>query len=148
MVLVRGEAGRMGTKLITALLLLTLLSGCAPTSDYTPYYLTTGGVKVYAEQEPPVGDAQVLEFCTGEREPLYHTTLNFYSGSLYALSNYRQALLNNGFVTESLTQTGDLLDTVLSDSTERVRLIYQATGTIRIVFENQAGVAHILLEEV
>lgn len=138
----------MGAKLIPLLLALCLLCGCSTEERYIPYYVTDSGAHIHATDTPAEHDKQVLEFCEGEYSPLYHTTLNFYSGDLYALSNYRARLLALGWETISLTQTSELLDTVLTDGTERVRLIYQNTGVIRIVFENQSGAAHILLEEV
>lgn len=97
--------------------------------------------------EQSVQEKQVLEYCVGTEDPLYYTSINSYEGSLYALSYFRQQLLSRGYTERVWTQSSDLLDTILSGNGERVRLIYQSNGSIRIVFENQAGAAHILLEE-
>lgn len=143
MVLVWTRIGAVGA----ALSLLFLLSGCMePRVEYVPYVVLDNGRLLHGNEENYTGSKQVLEFCTGFTEPLYTGELNFYHGTLYGLSNYRELLLNNGFEETTVTKTSDLLDSTLSNGSDRVRLIYQNTGTIRIVFENRSGAAHILLE--
>lgn len=138
----------MGAKLTVALLLALLLTGCASRVENRPYYLSDDGVKVYSSESADPYKKQVLEFCHGPDYALYHTRLNSYDGSLYALSNYREMLLENGYVEQSCTRTSSLIDCVLYNHQGRVRLIYQSTGAIRIVFENKDCAAHILLKEI
>lgn len=139
----------MGAKLTIIALVLLLLQGCAVQTVHTPYYLSETGEKVYAGQESNPRDKQVLEYCTSAgAEPMYNTSLNFYTGNLASISNYRERLVGNDFRTQSIVQTSERIDEVLGNGFERVRLIYTSSGTIRIVFENPEGVAHILLEEV
>lgn len=139
----------MGTKLTALALLALFLTGCSPHTTYQPYYLTESGERVYAGQESSPVEKQALEYCTDDdAEPLYNTSLNFYTGNLASISNYRERLLAKDFDTKSIVKTPERIDEVLSNGFERVRLIYTSSGTIRIVFENPEGVAHILLEEV
>lgn len=139
----------MGAKLTAIALTLLLLQGCAAQTVRTPYYLSEAGEKVYAGQESNPREKQALEYCASVgAEPMYNTSLNFYTGNLASISNYRECLISNDFRTQSIVQTSERIDEVLSNGFERVRLIYTSSGTIRIVFENPKGVAHILLEEV
>lgn len=146
----RRTAQRVGAQLAVLLILLT---SCSVKENRIPYVQLDSGTltpdgQVHIDdyqRELFVTDHQVLDFCTGPAETLDKGELNFYYGSIYALSNYRGLLLNNGFTTETLEQTSTLLDTTLSNGSERVRLIYQVSGTIRILFENPEGQAHILL---
>ena len=133
----------MGAKLIPLAAAFLLLCGCAQQTMYVPYALQEDGSCRY----PSKGytSHQVLEYCEGTTDKLTHTELNFYDGSLYALSNYRAWLMSNGFVETAKTQSATILDSMLTNAGDRVRLIYQSTGTIRIITENPEGLAHILL---
>jgi hypothetical protein len=137
------------------LLLLTLLSGCTRTVDIFYIYVSEG---VYAHEDKvwdqgvirdrfPT-DKQALQFVTDDHGiQLVRGELAYYRGTLYSLSNYRELLLANGYVTENLTRTSNLLDTTLRGPDSRVRLIYQRGANIRILFEKPECLAHILLEE-
>ena len=94
-------------------------------------------------------DTQALQYVTDASGiSLSSGELAYYTGTLYSLSNYRELLLENGYRIESEVRTSDVLDTTLSSGSDRVRLIYQPSGSIRILFENLGGAAHILLEGV
>ena len=133
----------MGAKLTAAVLAIFLLCGCSAKTVYVPYALQEDG-----SHRLPMSDYtshQVLEYCGGTTDRLSPGELSTYHGSLYALSNYREYLMYNGFVETSYEASASVLNSLLDNGSERVRLIYQSTGTIRIVMENQAGLAHILL---
>ena len=143
MVLVRRTAGGMGAKLTAAVLTILLLCGCSAKTVYVPYALQEDGshrlpMSTYTSH-------QVLEYCDGTLDKLSKGELSTYHGTLYALSNYRVYLMNNGFVETSYEATSSVLNSLLDNGSEKVRLIYQSSGTIRIVMENQEGLAHILL---
>lgn len=146
----------MGTSLKVLLLslLFTALCGCSQTVEQ-PY--TFLGDNTYScgdvvwengvSRNKLPTDAQALQYVTdGTRIDLVPGDLAFYSGSLYSLSNYRKLLLEEGYIIESETRSPILLDTTLNFGGDRVRLIYQSSGSIRILFENQEGFAHILLK--
>lgn len=147
----------MGAKLscctLLFLLLLTL-AGCAE-RNFIPYQYVSEGVylcegKVWDGTEwrdANETDVQALQYVTSE-DPieLYPYDLVSYDGSLYSLSNYRKLLLDNGYEIEAEERTSAVLDTTLFKEDDRVRLIYQSSGSVRILFENQEGLAHILLE--
>lgn len=134
----------MGTKLIPILLSLLLLCGCQQSVEYVPYAQQEDGSCRYPMRE--YTSHQVLEYCPGTLDTLTKGELSAYHGSLYALSNYRAYLLAKGFVETSRESTASVLDSMLDNGDERVRLIYQSSGTIRIIVENPDGLAHILLE--
>ena len=144
----------MGAAVICSLCLLT--SGCARI-EYRPYMYIDDGVFLYEGKVWDHGevrartptDKQALQFiCDHNGVDLVKGELAYYEGSLYSLSNYREYLINCGYVEEHTTRTRDLLDTTLSNGNDRVRLIYQQSGRIRILFENQPAPAHIILEGV
>lgn len=135
----RRGIGSLGAQLI----LLLLLTSCRTVVEETPYAQLENGL-LYADGT--TSTKQVLEFCTGPITPMYKGELNFYEGDLYSLSNYRELLLLNGFTEITCNKSSTLLDSLLSNGEESVRLIYQSTGAIRIIHEKTNGIAHILLE--
>lgn len=145
----------MGAKLICCLLSLLLLSGCAETIS-VPYSYVAEGVYMcgdtvwedgVARDRTPT-DKQALQYITDANGVnLYPCGLVTYTGTLYDLSNYRELLLENGYVITTEVRTSNMLDTVLLNGDGRVRLIYLASGSIRILFEKPESVAHILLKE-
>ena len=147
----------MGPKIsCCALLLLILLCGCTRVVE-RPYMYITDGVYVYGDMVEDCGlmrnrtptDTQALQYITDDSGiSLTPGELASYDGSLYSLSNYRELLLSNGYVIDSEIRTADILDTTLSFGEDKVRLIYQPSGSIRILFKNSKGAAHILLEGV
>ena len=134
----------MGAKLTTAMLVIFLLCGCQQRVEYVPFAQQEDGSLRYPMQS--YTSHQVLEYCDGTADALSKGELNFYHGTLYALSNYRSYLLANGFTETHFENTASVLDSMLDNGEERVRLIYQSSGTIRIFLENPDGLAHILLE--
>ncbi len=136
----------MGAKLTAILLSLILLCGCTSREEFIPYAVQADGSRRYPGEE--YTSHQVLNWCDGTSDTLTKGELYFYTGSLYAVSNYRTHLLSNGFEEVSSSNSDTLLDSLLSNGDERVRLLYQSTGTIRILLEKSDGVAHILLEGV
>lgn len=135
----------MGAKLIAALTCLLLLVSCGPSPiEYVPYTLQEDGTQRLPES--CYTSHQLLQWCEGPSSKLVWRELYFYDGSLYALSNFRRSLLNHGYVEEVREQSSSVLDILLTSDAERVRLIYQSSGTIRIIMENPDGLAHILLE--
>ena len=134
----------MGAKLIPLLLPFLLLCSCQAPTEFVPYAQQEDGSWRYPMQN--YTSHQVLEYCEGTLDTLSKGELNFYHGSLYALSNYRAYLMGNGFVETHYEATASVLDSMLDNGDERVRLIYQSSGTIRIIVENPDGLAHILLE--
>ena len=156
MVLEQSANRRVGAKL-ALLLSLLLLTGCTTkvVKQNVPYVRLESGeiatattvFTMHGARARTAKDSQPLYFCTDWGDSvLEQRNLIQYEGSLYSLSNYRQALLDNGWVEDSLVQTSDLLDSMLVRDNDRVRLIYQSTGMIRILFDNPQGAAHILLE--
>ncbi len=147
----------MGTKIsCCALLMLMLLCGCTQTVE-RPYVYVSAGVYAYGDMVDDCGvmrnrtptDTQALQYITDDGGiSLIPGELASYEGSLYSLSNYRELLLSNGYVIDREIRTADILDTTLSAGEDRVRLIYQPSGSIRILFKNLKGAAHILLEGV
>lgn len=146
----------MGAKIILCIPLLLLLCGCTQTIEHPYVYVEEG---VYACEETvwehgksrsrTPTDTQALQYVTDDRGiELSHGELAHYTGTLYSLSNYRELLLEHGYIVEKEVRTASVLDTTLSCSGDRVRIIYQQSGSIRILFENEQGVAHILLEGV
>ncbi len=133
----------MGSKLTVLAITLLLLCGCSPSVEYVPYAQQADGTYRYPEAD--YTSHQVLQWCEGTTDALTKGELYFYNGSLYALSNYRAYLMSNGFSEVESAKTDALLDSVLSNGDEKVRLIYQSSGTIRILLEKSDGVAHILL---
>lgn len=147
----------MDTKLIKCLVLLStllVLTGCTE-RNFIPYqyisegvYLCEGRVWDGTEwRDANVTDKPALQYVTSD-DPieLYPCDLVSYDGSLYSISNYRKLLLDNGYRIESETRTSSTLDTTLYNEEDRVRIIYQSSGSIRILFENSRGLAHIILE--
>lgn len=135
-------------------LLTLLLCGCTVRVD-KPYEYIREGVYASGDVVSENGnlrsrtptDNQALQFVPdGGGISLVPGELAYYTGSLYSLSNYRELLLKEGYITDSLTRTSEVLDTTLSRGGDRVRLIYQQSGSVRILFENKEGLAHILLE--
>lgn len=131
----------MGAKIIPILLSTLLLCGCTYEAA-VPYVQLADNVYATEEvvweegnvRDRQVTDKQVLQYVTDDNGiDLQPGELAFYYGTLYSLSNYRAQLLSEGYTIESETQTPDVLDTVLSKEGERVRLIYQRSGTIRII---------------
>lgn len=131
----------MSVRKLLPLLCLLVLCGCTYQKDMPYVYITEG---VYATsdrvwdngvvRERQVTDKQALQYITDDNGvDLQKGELVFYHGTLYSLSNYRAYLLAEGYVVESETRTSDLLDTILSKDSQRVRLIYQKSGTIRII---------------
>lgn len=129
---------------------------CTFQTERTPFELLEGGAHAFGDvvledgvsRLRTVTDKQVLQFiCDDTGAHLKPGELAYYTGTLYDLSNYRTLLLDEGFSTEVLYQTASVLDTTLVFDDERVRLIYTSSGTIRILFEKEEGVAHILLKE-
>lgn len=134
----------MGAKLTAILCACLLLCGCTPKQEYMPYTQQEDGTSRY-----PLSDYtshQVLEWCEGTFDTLTKGELSTYHGSLYAISNYRAYLLSKGFQEVASENSASVLDSMLDNGDERVRLIYQSSGTIRIIMENPDGLAHILLE--
>lgn len=147
----------MGPKMISVILLLgALLCGCAYTVEVPYVYIQEGvyacGDTVYdhgSTRKRTPTDLQALQYIPdGSAIELLPGELVSYSGTLYSLSNYRMILLQNGYVIESEQRTCDILDTTLVCGEDRVRLIYQPSGHIRILFKDIRGPAHILLEEI
>lgn len=146
----------MGTKIkiLTVSALFLMLCGCTKVITVPYTYVSEGvyacGDKVWENnviRDKTSVDRQALQFIQDDRGVnLIPGELADYSGSLYSLSNYRALLLGEGFAVERETRTCDILDTTLSKDGDRVRLIYQSSGSIRILFENRQGAAHILLE--
>lgn len=141
-------------KRLLPLMLVMLLSGCTRTIEI-PYTFVSEGVYAYEDsvwdhgtvREKLPDERQALQFVTDDKGILLEKgELVYYEGTIYSLSNYREVLLKSGYVEENCTRTYDVLDTVLTRDADRVRLIYQRSGIIRILFENRQGVAHILLE--
>lgn len=146
----------MGAKVTVCLILLCMLCGCSRVVEQPYTYIADG---VYAcgdtvwengvARSRAATDTQALQYVTDDRGISLSTgELAYYTGTLYSLSNYRELLLENGYRIESEVRTSDVLDTTLSSGSDRVRLIYQPSGSIRILFENLGGAAHILLEGV
>lgn len=146
----------MGTKL-AALALCAVTLCFLPSCTYTierPYVYVSEGVYAYEDRVWENGvvrnktptDMQALQFIPDDSGiDLVPSELVDYEGSLYSLSNYRELLLSSGYTTIKETRTCDILDTTLAAGEDRVRLIYQPSGRIRILFENPEGGAHILL---
>lgn len=144
----------MGTKIIFCIIAMCMLCGCSRTVEQPYTYISEG---VYAcgdvvcedgviRDRTPT-DIQAMQYITNDEGiNLAPGELAYYTGTLYSLSNYRTLLIENGYVVEKEVRTADLLDTTLSKEGDRVRLIYQPSGSIRILFENLEGAAHILLE--
>lgn len=131
-----------------------LLSGCSYVEE-TPYVCITEGVyavgntvKDHGEiRERLPSEQQALQFVTDDKGvDLTGGRLAFYSGTLYSLSNYRKALLDDGYRVDTITRTCDVLDTTLKKGNDRIRLIYQRSGTIRILFEKNRGERHIKMK--
>lgn len=146
----------MGTavRLLSALSALLLLVGCKQ-EVAVPYVYVSEGVYACGNSVWDHGtirtrtptDVQAMQYVTDDSGiDLTPGTLADYAGTLYSLSNYRELLISNGYGVESETLTCDVLDSTLSLGGDRVRLIYQPSGRIRILFENYRGAAHILLE--
>lgn len=144
----------MGTKVIPCTLLFCLLCGCSQVVEQPYIYISEGvyacGDTVWedgAVRDRTPTDVQAMQYITNEEGiDLVPGELAYYTGTLYSLSNYRALLLESGYTVEKEVRTADVLDTLLSNGTDRVRLIYQPSGSIRILFENPKGAAHILLE--
>ena len=143
----------MGAKVTACLTLLCMLCGCSRVVEQPYTYIADG---VYAcgdtvwengvARSRAATDTQALQYVTDASGiSLSSGELAYYTGTLYSLSNYRELLLENGYRIESEVRTSDVLDTTLSSGSDRVRLIYQPSGSIRILFENLGGAAHILL---
>lgn len=146
----------MGCKLIPLALLCLCLTSCTNTT-YIPYqyvaedvYLCGGMLYVNGTaRDASITDKPALQYVTSEEGiNLYPCDLITYDGDLYSLSNYRALLIEEGYTVIEETRTDSLLDTTLEKNEDKVRLIYQSTGSIRILFKNQQGPAHILLEGV
>ena len=146
----------MGAKVTVCLTLLCMLCGYSRVVEQPYTYIAEG---VYAcgdtvwengvARSRAATDTQALQYVTDDCGiSLSPGELAYYTGTLYSLSNYRELLLENGYRIESEVRTSDVLDTTLSSGSDRVRLIYQPSGSIRILFENLGGAAHILLEGV
>lgn len=138
------------------LFLVLLLCGCTQTIT-RPYTCLADGVYAYegtvwengATREKTPADIQAMQYIPDDSGiDLTPGELTDYTGTLYSLSNYRVLLLQEGYAIESEIRTRDVLDTTLGRCGDRVRLIYQPSGRIRILFENPGGAAHILLEGV
>lgn len=146
----------MGAKITLCLISLCMLCGCSRVVEQPYTYIAEGvyacGDTVYENgvaRSKTETDAQALQYVTDDRGiSLSPGDLAYYTGTLYSLSNYRELLLESGYGIESEVRTSEVLDTTLSNGSDRVRLIYQPSGSIRILFENSGGVAHILLEGV
>lgn len=148
------KTGRVGAKLA---LLLLLLTACSTNTRYSCYVLVDNGERALAMEVYNCDnvarvrtdlDRQVLEFCPDYTDyTLIHQELSIYIGSLYALSNYRELLLDNGYAEVSRIQTSELLDVSLEKGEDGVRLIYTHNGVVRILFKNSEGDSHILLKE-
>lgn len=146
----------MGTKVILCTVLLCALCGCSHVVEQPYIYISEGvyacGDTVWEDgtvRDRTPTDVQALQYITNDEGiNLTPGELAYYEGTLYSLSNYRALLLERGYEVESEVRTSDVLDTTLSNGSDRVRLVYQPSGSIRILFENSKGAAHILLEEV
>lgn len=148
------KAGRVGAQLAT---LLFLFTACSTNTRYSCYVMVDNGERALATEvynSDNVArvrtdlDRQVLEFCPDHADySLIHQELSIYIGSLYALSNYRELLLDNGYAEVSRIQTSELLDVSLEKGEDGVRLIYTHNGVVRILFKNSEGDSHILLKE-
>lgn len=145
-------------KYFRSLLLLSMIlcCGCTPSHEEIPYVRLESGelatqnvvFTLQGTRERTAQDVQPLYFIAdGEDYELEQSAVLQYTGTLYALSNYRELLLKRGYKEDAFIQTAAILDTTLYNEQERVRLIYQSTGTIRILFDNPEGDAHILLRE-
>lgn len=143
-----------GLKMLSACTVLCLLVGCTQTVAI-PYVQIAEGVYACGDVVWDQGtlrsrtptDIQSMQYVPDDSGiSLTPGELADYIGTLYSLSNYRELLLQEGFSVEKETRTCDILDTTLFRDDERVRLIYQPSGRIRILFENRQGAAHILLE--
>ena len=153
MVLGRSRVARVGA---VAILCLILLTGCKTVTKEVPvFYLSDGslvaGDKVQnrdgTERMLSARDKTNLYFVpNNEGDKLTYVDLATYEGTIYALSDYYYALLENGYSVEQSESTPDTLDYILGNGTERVRLVYMAPNTIRIMYDNWEGDAHILLE--
>lgn len=128
------------------LALLLLLVGCSATVTRTPYLELSNGDKLYANTDTIPIQQEVLDYCPDNTTKLQHTYLNFYEGGLQGISNYRQLLLDNGFVEQVNEHSAEVLDSMFYSDDGRVRIIYQVSGTSRIIFEKPESEAHILLK--
>lgn len=131
-----------------------LLGGCSYVVE-TPYvcikdgvYAVGNTVKDHGEiRERLPSEQQALQFITDDKGvDLMGGRLAFYTGTLYSLSNYRKALLDDGYKVDTITRTCDVLDTTLKRGDDRIRLIYQRSGTIRILFKKNKGERHIKMK--
>ena len=145
----------MGRKLILLVLSCLCLAGCKETT-YVPYQYVAEGTylcngMLYEDGVPrnaSVTDKAALQYVVSEDEIALYPYDITYDGDLYSLSNYRSLLLQAGYTVVEEVRTDSLLDTTLTKGNDKVRLIYQPAGSIRILFKNQQGPAHILLEGV
>lgn len=135
-------------------LMATLLCGCTKVHN-VPYIRIADGVYAVGDEvwdhgvkrERMPNEQQALQFVTDDKGvDLVGGDLAFYTGTLYSLSNYRLALLDNGYTVSKEVRTHDLMDTTLKKDKDRIRLIYQRSGTIRILFEKSRGERHIVME--